>query len=180
MPKAKEPSDATKAEIARRVRYEPETGKFFWRVKVRGAKWDAGDEIVGTPCAGYRTICVNRHEHYLHRIAVFLVTGVWPMSEVDHVDQDKANNRYGNLRAVDHSGNMRNLPMPRTNTSGYVGVTWAKRRSKWFAQIKIGERNIGLGYFDDIEAAAAARKAANDKHGFHPNHGAAKVQEKAA
>lgn len=180
MAKQVEPSEQTKAEIARRIRYEPETGRFFWRVKVRGAKWEPDDEVVGTPCNGYRTIGVHRREHYLHRIAIFLSTGAWPRGDVDHIDHDKSNNRIKNLRNVDATSNMRNTKLPKTNTSGHIGVSWNKRREKWVAQIKVNNRNISIGYFDDIKKAAEARCAASNAHNFHPNHGKALEKRNAA
>ena len=45
-----------------------------------------------------------------------------------------------------------------TNTSGYIGVSWHKRRNKWHSEIshpKTGKRT-SLGYFMDIKEASKA------------------------
>ena len=56
--------------------------------------------------------------------------------------------------------------MPKNNTSGIKGVGWYSRRGKWQARIGFKGRNYCLGYFDKIEDAAAARKAAEQEmHG---------------
>ena len=39
--------------------------------------------------------------------------------------------------------------------------------------IKVNRKDIYLGRFDKFEDAVAARKKAERKHGFHPNHGRA-------
>lgn len=56
-----------------------------------------------------------------------------------------------------------NSKIPITNTSGYKGVTWNKKRKKWQAQIQFKKKNYFLGYFDDKEEAYGARKAAEDQ-----------------
>jgi hypothetical protein len=51
------------------------------------------------------------------------------------------------------------------NTSGYKGVCWNKKNSKWLARIRINNKRIYLGYFDNIFDADAAYKLAAIK--FH-------------
>jgi hypothetical protein len=110
-------------------------------------------------------------KHYTaHRIIFKMMTGRDPVG-VDHIDGDRRNNRWRNLREADQRLNARNSAMPRNNSSGHVGVYWFKERSKWFAAIKSGGKNKNLGYFDRIEDAIAARKAAETRLGFHKNHG---------
>jgi len=91
--------------------------------------------------------------------------------EIDHIDHNSLNNRIENLRLVSSRENSMNLPLPKHNTSGRVGITWAKREKKWQAQIGLDYKTIILGHFDKFEDAVAAREAAEKKYGFHPNHG---------
>lgn len=45
------------------------------------------------------------------------------------------------------------------------------QKDKWQALIRVESRFINLGYFEDINDAIAARKEAEIKYNFHPNHG---------
>jgi hypothetical protein len=47
--------------------------------------------------------------------------------------------------------------MPRTNTSGYVGVNYHIRQKKYQASIRNNEKTIHLGTFEDINKAVEAR-----------------------
>ena len=75
----------------------------------------------------------------------------------DHIDRNELNNRRSNFREATVQENARNGSKRRTNTSGYIGVTWNKRKRKWFAQIMVNYKTISLGYFDDKEDAIRAR-----------------------
>jgi len=61
--------------------------------------------------------------------------------------------------------------MQNNNTSGVTGVYWNKRDRKWQAMIKVNNKQIHLGYFEGKTEAITARKIAEIKYGFHPNHG---------
>ncbi len=64
-----------------------------------------------------------------------------------------------------------NKCIPSHNTSGVMGVYWVKRLSRWEARISIDNKEIPLGTHAHKSDAIAARKAAEVKYGFHPNHG---------
>ena len=51
---------------------------------------------------------------------------------VDHIDHDRANNNYQNLRWTTNSGNNRNKSIARNNTSGTPGVIYDKKNG-WVA-----------------------------------------------
>jgi hypothetical protein len=52
-------------------------------------------------------MCVGGKPYLQHRIATLYMTGDWP-EEVDHINGDKADNRWENLRAVDVKTNRQN------------------------------------------------------------------------
>lgn len=80
--------------------------------------------------------------------------------ETDHINRNKLDNRRSNLRSVTKSQNSINKGLKSTNTSGCKGVVFDKRRSKWFAQIMLNQKNKFLGYFDYFGDAVKARKKA--------------------
>lgn len=106
-----------------------------------------------------------------HRLAWFLKTGKWPELEIDHINGKDYDNRWANLRDVDHSTNMKNQKLHSRNTSGAAGVYWRKDIGRWQAVITANCKKTHLGYFDSFDDAVAARKAAEVEHDFHPNHG---------
>jgi hypothetical protein len=79
--------------------------------------------------------------------------------EVDHIDHNPFNCRRANLRVATHAENMRNLPKKKSNTSGFIGVSWHKQAGKWAAQASVGKTHVSLGLFDVAEDAARARDA---------------------
>ena len=80
---------------------------------------------------------------------------------VDHIDNDKTNNNWENLRYATHAENARNKSKRANATSTYYGVCFHKKADKWHAQIQIDGRRKHLGYFtDEKEAAAVFNKAA--------------------
>jgi hypothetical protein len=61
--------------------------------------------------------------------------------------------------------------MRSNNTSGVMGVIYKSKANKWEARIAVGGETRYLGSFDTLEEASAARLAAEQERGFHPNHG---------
>ena len=91
---------------------------------------------------------------------------------VDHRDGDGSNNRRENLRLASHTENIRNQRKSSVNTSGHKGAYWRKDVSKWVAHIGVNGKLIYLGYFANIEDAAAAYREAADKYyGEFANYG---------
>jgi hypothetical protein len=84
--------------------------------------------------------------------------------QVDHEDGNGLNNQRSNLRPATAAQNQGNQKRPRNNTSGYKGVSWHKRRSKWTAKIGVSGKRLNLGYFDDPAEAARAYDAAAIAH----------------
>jgi hypothetical protein len=99
----------------------------------------------------------------LHRVIMARVVGrpLLRTELVDHKDHDGLNNTRQNLRLATPAQNCANQRIARNNTSGFKGVTWNKRYSKWAVQIIVRGQHIFLGYFTDkIEAAKTYNEAA--------------------
>lgn len=77
-------------------------------------------------------------------------------TQVDHIDGNGLNNQRSNIRICTNSQNQANKKMPRTNKSGYKGVSWFKRDKKWRAKMIFNGKDIHIGLFKKIEDAAKA------------------------
>jgi hypothetical protein len=95
------------------------------------------------------------------------VYGEWPKLNIDHINRNPSDNRLVNLRDVTQKQNRQNASKRSDNTSGYPGVYWFKRDSKWVANIKHDYKLIHLGLFESLEEAVAARKAAEKLYWGH-------------
>jgi len=163
------------------IHYNPDTGVFTWRHRDRkwfateGAfkTWNtrlAGKETGCLVANGYLKIGVLYHLYLSHRLAFLYMTGEFPPSETDHINHQKTDNRWVNLRSVSSRENHRNT-RHRNTKSGHMGVYRDKKYKYWYAMIGVNGKAIRLGRFDFIEDAITCREAANIKYGFHTNHG---------
>ena len=58
----------------------------------------------------------------LHRFVFTLKTGEEPVRTVDHIDRNRANNMFENLRLATRQEQQQNQGKRKDNTSGYIGV----------------------------------------------------------
>lgn len=66
---------------------------------------------------------------------------------VDHIDNDKLNNKVENLQIIT---NRENTSKNRIGgSSKYIGVNWNNNNKKWNSRIYINNKSINLGYFDN-------------------------------
>ena len=113
---------------------------------------------------GYLRVRVDLNIYPQHILAWVITYGVWPNTDIDHINQIKHDNRISNLRLVSRSENNHNSPAPRNNTSGVKGVEWAPKTQKWRAVIVHNKTKVHLGYFSSKQRATEARKAAELKY----------------
>lgn len=154
--------ELTQCEVQRLLDYNQETGVFTWRVRRQGTR--KNKEAGCIHHEGYRVIGCNGNWVLAHRLAVLWMTGELPNGEVDHVDRNRSNNAWSNLRVVTHSQNQRNSSMARRNKSGFKGVCQSPTKGKWCASIRVNGKSTHLGTFDQVEDAAQAYRNAAEKY----------------
>lgn len=145
--------------------YEPETGRFLWRVSRGKAK--PGKQAGRVHHEGYVTIMIGGREYGAHRLAWLHAYGKWPDQVIDHINGNRSDNRLENLRDVTCSANQQNrrAACSSNKTSGLIGVTKSKGRSKYRAEIQVNGRSIHLGVYDTKQDAHEAYlKAKKDLH----------------
>lgn len=169
------------------IDYDPATGFMVWRTraddlfsgarypKARAARvWNAkfaGKPALASPTSnGYLHGSVDNTDALAHRVAWKIVTGQEP-EDTDHINGDRTDNRFANLRSCSRIDNMRNRGLSSNNRSGHHGVWQEAATGKWCAQIEHEGTVTDLGRHLTKEAAVAARQAAERSLGFHPNHG---------
>jgi len=150
--------------------YCPNTG--IVRSKVKRRQAEVGT-ILGSPHGkGYLTVWYINRNYFLHRVIWLLVTGNWPRQEIDHIDGNRSNNSWANLREASTFVNTKNQKMRESNSSGVIGVSRSSSVSKpWRATIVVNRNQINLGNFKTVEEASISRKKAEAFYGFHENHG---------
>lgn len=180
----------TFTQAKRLLSYLPADGKLFWLPRSpdlfnagnRGKEsvcktWNkrfAGKEAFTTEDGqGYLSAAIFGKPYKAHRVIWLLHYGEWPPREVDHINGDRKCNTVSNLRLATRSENMRNQRRYNNNSSGANGVSWDAKSAKWRAYVNFDGRRINLGFFSNVEDAAAARATANQKFGFTERHGTA-------
>ena len=162
----------TAARLRELLSYDPETGIFTWRVN-RGGKALAGTTAGSINPAssgrsrGYVVIGMAGKLHKAHRLAWLYVHGTWPVSEIDHRNRARADNRIANLRDVSQPINMQNQCAARTDSTTHIRGA-SPLRGKYAAQIFFNGKMHYLGLFKTAEEAGAAYLAAKLLH--HPGY----------
>lgn len=154
--------------------YDPATGSLTWRERAGEKRWNAlhaGKPAFFTDVNGYKTGRLFGQNVRAHRVLWVLHYGENPSGPIDHINGAKSDNRIENLRVTDAGGNARNRPLRKDNRSGMNGVQ--RHNGKFRANIRLEGKLTHLGTFLTFDQAADARKAAEQKMGFHKNHGRA-------
>jgi hypothetical protein len=160
----------TRERLAELLAYDPETGEFS-RV---GAARPQSAHYVNKPVGyikpgslngggGYRMMSLDGKTYRAHRLAWLYMTGEWPDEDIDHINGERADNRWSNLRAASRWQNIHNMGMRDRNTSGLKGASYDHRRKNWRSQITVNGKHHFLGRFDTAQQAADAYAAAADR-----------------
>lgn len=151
--------------------YDPETGDFSWLCKKQGRGLGKAGHLDKD---GYFRTAMRynnqKHDLQLARVAFALMVGRWPIC-IDHINGNRTDNRWFNIREVSQAENSKNQKVYKNNTSGVPGVRWIKDKNKWGSRIRHAGKVHSLGHYQCFFEAVCAKKSAELRYGFHENHG---------
>jgi len=98
-------------------------GDLWWRYD--GSMKDLTEPAGGVRKSGYRQIFIDRTPYYAHRLIFKMLYNIEP-EYLDHINQDKSDNRIDNLRPINPSQSLHNTGISKANKTGVKGVCWYK------------------------------------------------------
>jgi len=149
----KKKPELTQERLHELLRYDRKTGQFRWR---DNSNHRAG-QIAGCRVrSDFWCIHIDGRRYQAHQLAWLYIKGEWGRPVIDHRDGDPLNNCWRNLRVSTHSNNGANRRRMRSNTSGFKGVVFDRKRGNWKAQITKDGRQYYLGHYATAEEAHEA------------------------
>lgn len=129
-------------------------GNLYWN-NPTSYRFKKGDLAGSKGKNGYLRVRVNTKPYSVHRVIYEMLIGPIPKGcLIDHMDQDKSNNKINNLRVCSNSENQKNRGRTKTNSTGYKGVTFNKEANKYRATITLDGVNVSLGHFSTAKEAS--------------------------
>ena len=158
-------SGLTTERLKQLLNYDSRSGLFTWEIKASSRAMPGGR--AGTVRTdGYLEIQIDGTRFMAHRLAWFYMNGTWPREFLDHINRNRSDNTYANLRECSASQNQYNRPTNRNNSTGLKGVTFKKKENVWVAKIGIDGKSHRIGQYLTAEAAHEAyRRKANELFG---------------
>lgn len=149
--------------------FDYKDGELFRKTAPRGFK--IGQKAGTVTGGGYVSIRINGKKYMAHRIVYLMQHGYMP-EFIDHINNDRADNRIENLRPITKQQNAQNAKLRQNSSSGYKNVRWHKTWNSWQVAMRIDGKETNFGYYKDIELADLVATEARDKHyGKYANHG---------
>lgn len=176
----------TQERLKHYLHYNPETGSFTWlNVNTNTPKSKLGTKagrLLGSVRATndnrYLVVNLDHKMYRLHNLAFLYMTGLFPKETVDHINLDKLDNSWSNLREATVKENSYNRKVQADSSTGIKGLyarkdAWqvrvmleAKAYTKFFTFKKYGgieeAKACAVNYLKDLR---------QQLHGDFANHG---------
>ncbi len=143
------------------LKYNKKTGIFTWKKSIN-SRAIKGSIAGSYTQQGYIRIIYDRQEYLAHRLAFLFKRGYFPEEYVDHIDRNKSNNGWKNLREASNQCNQRNVGN-NINTylvKGVFRVHYPHSKSVWRAAIMLNGKRCYIGSSHCFTEAVAMRLAA--------------------
>jgi hypothetical protein len=107
-------TDLTAEILHKLFSYDVDTGIFI-RIADLGIRARIGSRAGWITGDGYYSMSIKCRKYRAHRVAWLYMTGKWPPHQIDHINGDRLDNRWGNLRLATNSQNQWNSKPVRAN-----------------------------------------------------------------
>ena len=158
----------TQSELKSLLHYDQDTGIFTWLNSISKIKEKS---IAGyLHPLGYVDIQINKKHYKAHRLAWLYIYGKWPKQFIDHINNNKSDNRLLNLREATSVQNKWNTPS--TSSTGAKGVYWIASRNRYRVSFTINGKLKCFGHFKKEhfkEAKELAKTIILELHGEYAN-----------
>ena len=133
------------------LRYEPDTGLFYWLKRTSDRGPDLTGKATGTPnTAGYILLKLRGKRLYAHRVAWLFTYGTEP-NGIDHRNGNPSDNRLCNLRIANQQQNLLNSHQLNR------GV---EKHGRWYrARVGARGKRVTIGSYATPEEAQEAYNA---------------------
>ena len=150
-------------------------GILYWKFRENSSKqWNTkfvNKKAGWKSSTGYTVIEILGKRYPAHRIIFCMFNGFLP-EEVDHINNDRTDNRIENLRAATSLTNKYNSLTPKHNTSGIKGVSLHKPTGKWRCSMSINNKTKQIFGFATKELAQEFMELWRETvHGTFANNG---------
>lgn len=130
-----------------KFRYNTETGEVC-RWRARRQLWVSTG--YGLDSWGYCRIRFENKQYSTHRFIFLIMTGKWPIGMIDHINGNKADNSWANLRDTSNQDNQLNQ-----HPGSWTGEKHITKRGSRF-RVRFGGLKH-LGYYNTLDEAIEAR-----------------------
>ncbi len=136
-------------------------GDLYWKKSLTKNHFELNKKAGSLRGNKYLRVFINKKSYANHRIIFLYHYGYLPKF-IDHIDNNKLNNKIENLREATVQQNNCNTKLRKDNTSGIKGVH--KVQKKWLVRVQINNKRKIIGRFDDLELAELVAIEARNKY----------------
>lgn len=142
-----------------------DNGKLVRNISVGNSA--AGKVIIGKlEKSGYYRMNIDGNSYLTHRVIWKLLKGTEP-EFIDHIDQNRINNKIENLRQCTKNENARHQLTPKNNTTGYIGVSFirSEKYTGYVASISFDGKKKNVRVKNVLEGVLKYNEMAKKYHG---------------
>lgn len=145
----------TASRLRELMEYDPKTGLWIRLYVINGRQRPTSGNP--THSEGYCRITIKGERKFTHQWAFLYMTGSIP-DEIDHINGDRSDNRWGNLRAATRTQNNGNRRVSKRHLPKGVTevMSRGKKTGRFFARIHHQGQRRHLGCFASVEEAQTA------------------------
>lgn len=139
--------------------YNPATGSLAWKLSP-GNRIKPGQKAGCVKSNGYRVVAIDKRIYYSSKLIWLYMTGEWPSMTIDHIDRNRSNEKWNNLRHISRAHNATNKSLYANNRTGVNGISRDKKSGQFDSRLTLDGKTIYLGRYPTVHGAAFARARA--------------------